>query len=291
MQWKTNKLVDLRDQYAKELVPVYGKDEAETMLTILIERYFNLSRSQLAINRDRRLSESEILRLHFAVKELKNHRPIQYILKHVDFLNTRIMVDESVLIPRPETEEMVQYILDKEKNNKGLRVLDIGTGSGCIAIAMAKNLKDSEVMGADSSTAALKTASKNIFVNEVMVHFEEFDILDPDTYNDKGTFDVIVSNPPYVTKDDKKQMKENVLKHEPQEALFVEGSDPLLFYKAILYFAGEHLKPNGRIYFEINEKYGEPVQSLLKKNGFAAVELHQDIFGKDRFVSGKKIKG
>ena len=288
MQWKTNKLVDLRDQYSKELVPIYGKGETDAMLTMLIKRYFNLSRSQLAMNRDQRLSESEILRLHFAVKELKNHRPIQYILKHVDFLNTRIVVDESVLIPRPETEELVEHIIEKEKANQGLRILDIGTGSGCIAIALAKNLKDSIVMGADTSAAALKTASKNIFVNEVMVHFEEFNILDPDNGKDPGEFDVIVSNPPYVTEEDKNLMKENVLKWEPHEALFVHGNDPLLFYKAILYFAGEHLVADGRIYLEINERYGEQVRALLKKNGYGGVVLHQDIFGKERFVGGVK---
>lgn len=282
-------MVDLRKQYLEELSPVYGKEESETMIAMLIKRYFNISRSQLAVNRDHSLSESEMLRLHLAVKELKSHRPIQYILKHVDFLNTRIMVDESVLIPRPETEELVQYIIEREKLNDGLRILDIGTGSGCIAIALAKNLNNSQVTGTDISPEALKSASKNIFVNEVMVHFEEFNILDPDNGKDPGEFDVIVSNPPYVTEDDKKLMKENVLKYEPHEALFVPGKDPLLFYKAILYFAGEHLITDGRIYLEINEKYGEQVQSLLEKNGYGGVAIHEDIFGKDRFVSGVKV--
>ena len=165
MQWKTNKLVDLKNQYIEELLPIYGEMETNAMIFMLIERYFNLSRSDLAIKPEHRLSESEILRLHFAVKDLKNHRPIQYIIKHVDFLNTKIMVDESVLIPRPETEEFVRLVIDKEKDKENLQVLDIGTGSGCIAISLAKNLKNARVTGIDVSEEALKTASKNIFVN------------------------------------------------------------------------------------------------------------------------------
>lgn len=288
MQWKTNKLKDLRDQYAEELYQIYDKEEADTMLTMLIERFFQFSRTDLALNPDHRLSESEILRFHFAVKDLKKQKPIQYILKHVDFLNTRIMVDESVLIPRPETEEMVQHIIKQEKSDEKLKILDIGTGSGCIAISLAKNLDNAEVTGIDISENALKVASKNIFVNEVMVHFKEFNILDPDAGEDIGEFDVIVSNPPYVTEADKSQMKENVLKYEPHEALFVTDNDPLLFYMAILYFAGELLIPGGRIYLEINEKFGQEVLQTLKKNGYQLVKIHQDIHGKDRFVSGIK---
>jgi len=288
MQWRTNKLFDLRKDYANELYPLYGKKESEAMLNLLVKRYFNLSRSDLAANPEFRLSESEILRLHFAVNELKNHRPIQYILKHVDFLNAKILVNESVLIPRPETEELVQLILKNEKQNEELRVLDIGTGSGCIAISLAKNLKHAQITGIDVSEEALTTAGKNSFINEVFVSFTLFDILNPDSGEDLGNFDILVSNPPYVTKDDKKHMKENVMQHEPHLALFVEGDDPLLFYHAILYFALDHLRPGGRIYFEINEAFGSDVTDLLKKSGFKQVELHKDIFSKDRFVSALK---
>lgn len=288
MHWRTNKLIDLRNDYAEELYPIYGKEETDALLQILIKRYFKVSRADLAVNPDRRLSESEILRLHFAVKELKNHKPIQYILKHVDFLNTRIFVDESVLIPRPETEELVQLIIELEKDKKDLKILDIGTGSGCIAITLAKNLKSSKVTGIDVSTEALSTAGKNLFFNEVMVEFKEFNILDPEAGEELGLFDILVSNPPYVTQDDKKLMKENVLKHEPHLALFVPENDPLLFYNAILYFSDEQLKPGGRIYFEINESFGKEVLQLLVKKQFEKIQLHKDIFGKDRFVSGVK---
>ena len=288
MNWRTNKLSDLRKDYAEELNPIYGKEESDAMLSLLIKRYFNLSKSDLIVDPDYRLSESEILRLHFAVKDLKKNRPIQYILKHVDFLNTRIMVNESVLIPRPETEELVSLIINKEKKEKGLRMLDIGTGSGCIAIALAKNLAGSEVTGIDVSADALKIASKNIFINELMVHFTEFDILDPHGGNDLGQFDVIVSNPPYVTQSDKERMHENVLKYEPHEALFVPADDPLLFYNAIIYYAGEHLINGGRIYFEINEGFGTEVSALLESSNYQSVELMKDIHGKERFVSGRK---
>lgn len=288
MQWRTNKLLDLKNDYAKELYPIYGKEETDSLLFILIKRYFNLNRTDLVVNPEHRLSESEILRLHFAVKELKNHKPIQYILKNVDFLNTKILVDESVLIPRPETEELVQLILDQEKGKEGLHVLDIGTGSGCIAISLAKNLKNPAVTAIDVSPEALTTAGKNIFVNEVMVEFKEFNILDPEAGDDLGLFDILVSNPPYVTQNDKNLMKENVLKHEPHLALFVPENDPLLFYKAIIYFSDEKLKPGGRIYFEINESFGKEVLELLVKNGFEKAQLHKDIFTKDRFVSGVK---
>jgi release factor glutamine methyltransferase len=288
MHWRTNKLVDLRNDYAEELYPLYGKEETDALLQLLIKRFFKLNRTDLVIDPDRRLSESEILRLHFAVKELKNHKPIQYILKHVEFLNTRIFVDESVLIPRPETEELVQRIIELEKDKEGLKILDIGTGSGCIAISLAKNLSNAKVTGIDVSAEALKTANKNAFVNEVTVDFREFNILDPGSAEDPDQFDLIVSNPPYVTQDDKKLMKENVLKHEPHLALFVPENDPLLFYKAILYFSDEGIKPGGRIYFEINELLGEEVLELLVRSGFENNALHKDVFGKNRFVSGVK---
>ncbi len=288
MKWRTNKLKDLRDDYLHELTPLYGKEEAAALLGLLIERYFNKSRADLSLYPDFRLSESEILRLHFAVKELKNYRPIQYILKNVDFKDTRLMVNESVLIPRPETEEMVELIIEREKKEHGLRVIDIGTGSGCIAIALSKNLKNAEVFGIDISEKALSVAGKNAFVNEVMVHFRLMNILQPEEDILPGTFDVLVSNPPYVTESDKTSVGENVLRHEPHEALFVSDAQPLLFYRAILYFAGEKLKNGGRIYLEINERFGREVAGLVTQSGFADATVLTDMHGKDRFVTARK---
>ncbi len=288
MQWSTNKLSDHKKLYAEELYPLYDKAEADTFVNILIKSFFGLSRADLVVDPDYRLSESEMLKLHFAVKDLKKFKPIQYIIKKIDFLNTRIMVNESVLIPRPETEELAELIIKKEKQ-PGLRILDIGTGSGCIAIALTKNLDEASVFGIDISKEALNLASKNAFINEVLLHFVQLNILDPKPFPDFQDLDLIVSNPPYVTLAEKAAMKENVLRYEPHEALFVDNDDPLLFYKAILYFATEHLVKGGRIYFEINEKYGKEVCTLMSRSMFNNVVLHKDINGKDRFVSSIKF--
>lgn len=287
MQWTTNKLVDLKRLYSEELYQLYDKTEADTFLNILIRSFFGLSRTDLVINADFRLSESEMLKLHFAIKDLKKFKPIQYIIRKTDFLNTRLMVNDSVLIPRPETEELVDLIIENE-NQPNLRVLDIGTGSGCIAIALKKNLTDANIFGIDISKEALNTASKNAFVNEVLLHFVHMDILAPQSFPDFQELDVIVSNPPYVTLAEKAEMKENVLRYEPHEALFVDNNDPLLFYKAILYFAVENLKSSGRIYLEINESFGDEVVNLFAKSSFTKLMLHKDINGKDRFVSAVK---
>lgn len=283
MQWTTNKLTDLKRLYIEELSGFYDKLEATTFLNILIRSFFGLLRTDLVTDPDYRLSESEMLKLHFAIKDLKKFKPIQYIIKKIDFLNTRIMVNESVLIPRPETEELVDLVL-KHETRTGLRVLDIGTGSGCIAIALKKNLTEATVFGIDISKEALNLASKNAFINEVLLHFLKYDILVPKTVPDFKDLDIIVSNPPYVTKAEKADMKENVLRYEPHEALFVDNDDPVLFYKAIKYFTLEHLKKTGRIYLEINEKYGNEVKALFVDD-FSEVKLHSDIHGKDRFVS------
>lgn len=287
MQWSTNKLSDLKKLYAEELYPLYDKAEADTFVNILIKSFFGLSRTDLVVDPDYRLSESEMLKLHFAVKDLKKFKPIQYIIKKIDFLNTRIMVNESVLIPRPETEELAELIIKNEKQ-PGLRILDIGTGSGCIAIALSKNLDEASVFGIDISKEALNLAGKNAFINEVLLHFVQLNILDPKPFTDFENLDIIVSNPPYVTLAEKAAMKENVLRYEPHEALFVDNDDPLLFYKAILYFASDHLAPGGRIYFEINEKYGQQIVDLFERSSFEQVTLHKDIHGKDRFVRGIK---
>jgi release factor glutamine methyltransferase len=287
MQWTTNKLADLKKRYAEALYPYYDHAEANTFLNILIKSFFGYSRTDLAVNPDIRLTESEMLKLHFAIKDLKKYKPIQYIIKKIDFLNTRIMVNESVLIPRPETEELVDLILKKETSSN-LRILDIGTGSGCIAIALKKNLKNASVFGVDISKAALNLASKNAFINEVLLHFLDFNILDPKPVPDFNSLDIIVSNPPYVTRAEKSEMKENVLRYEPHEALFVED-DPLLFYKAIHYFASDHLKTGGRIYLEINEKFGKEVALLFMRPHFKQCKIVKDIHGKDRFVFAVKI--
>jgi len=285
MRWRTNKLADLKKNYVTELCQYYDKKEAESLIHILIKEFFNIERSGQAVNPDFRLSESEILKLHFGVKELKRYKPVQYIVHCADFLNARFVLNENVLIPRPETEELVSIILNNEKQAKGkLKLLDIGTGSGCIAITLQKNLFNSEVYGTDISAEILSLAKENAVINNTNVHFQLFDILKQKNNPDLNDLDIIVSNPPYVTFSEKSLMKKNVLEFEPHQALFVPDDDPLLFYRAILQFSEKYLKNAGRIYLEINEKFGKEVVDLIVKHKFHNVELLQDFHGKNRFI-------
>ena len=288
MNIRTNLLKGIKSQYLRELTPIYGEEEANSMLNILISHFFNLSRVEQSLQPDFRLTETEILKLHFAVKELKKEKPVQYITGEAEFAGLTIKVTPQVLIPRPETEEMVEKIVAENTGKDDLKILDIGTGSGCIALALKKKLPESSVVAVDVSAEALKTADKNRLLNDVDVSFLQMDILDRNLWNRLGKFKIIVSNPPYVTESDKGQMQNNVLKHEPHLALFVPDDNPLIFYQAITEFASIHLIKTGRLWFEINERYGNEVAELLKNSGFGAVTLHRDMHGKARFVSCKK---
>lgn len=288
MQWKTNKLFDLKKQYMQELLAYYDQREAESLLTILVQYFFGLSQSGLITNADFRLSESEMLQLHFAVKDLKKYRPVQYIIGETEFFDLKIKVNKAVLIPRPETEELVQLIINNEKQ-RDLNILDIGTGSGCIAIALKKNIPFAQLTGIDISDAAIELASENAENNKLNIAFAELNILDQRQWNLLGQFDIIVSNPPYVTNAEKNRMDNNVLNYEPHQALFVADNDALVFYKAISHFSENHLRQNGKIYFEINEEKGNEIVELAKSKNFVNVKLHKDINGKNRFVSGSKV--
>jgi len=196
-------------------------------------------------------------------------------------------VNKAVLIPRPETEELVQLIIDNEKQ-RDLNILDIGTGSGCIAIALKKNIPFAQLFGIDISDAAIELASGNAENNELNIALKELNILDQMQWDLLGQFDIIVSNPPYVTHAEKSKMDKNVLDYEPHQALFVADNDALVFYEAILGFSENHLRQNGKIYFEINEAKGNEIVDLAKLKNFVNVKLHKDINGKNRFVSGSK---
>ena len=268
---------------------------------ILLEHYFNIDRVKIALEPDLRLSESELLTLHFAVKELLKNRPIQYIIGETEFCGMRFLVNGNVLIPRPETEEMVNHLaatlspsfrpdierreMGAEKSPANVSILDIGTGSGCIAISLAKLIPNSDVTAVDISEKALEVARKNAEANGVNVHFVLDDILQPSTAElIDNQFDIIVSNPPYVCDSEKSEMRANVLEHEPSSALFVPDSDPLIFYRKILEFAQKALKPNGQIWFEINEKFGKETTELCREKGFKNVEIIKDFRGKERVV-------
>lgn len=270
---------------------------------ILLEHYFNIDRVKMALEPDLRLSESELLTLHFAVKELLKNKPVQYVIGETEFCGMRFFVNENVLIPRPETQELVEKLAVSsyqfssfrpkrsgvEKSPANVSILDIGTGSGCIAISLAKLIPNSDVTAVDVSEKAIEVARKNAENNGVKVHFVLDDILEPQNPNlIDNQFDIIVSNPPYVCESEKSEIRANVLEHEPSTALFVPDSDPLIFYRKILEFAQKALKPNGQIWFEINEKFGKETAELCREKGFKNIEIIKDFRGKERVVRAQR---
>ncbi len=283
MKWKNNILLDLKSQYIELLSAKFNRAESKQLLNILIENFFNISNIQLALEPDKRLNESEILELHFAVKELLADKPIQYITGISNFHGIEIKVNESVLIPRPETEELVSLILNNESNEE-LKAIDIGTGSGCIALALKKKLRNADITAIDISVKALETAKLNSRLNNLDITFMQLDILKTDLSYTLPLYDIVVSNPPYVTHTDKKFMNRNVVNFEPHQALFVEDKNPLKYYLAVLNFCQQYLKSGGRVYFEINELQGNNVLKLFIEHGFKNGRLFKDINNKYRFA-------
>ena len=239
----------------------------------------------LALQPDLVFSDEEIVIWNFILEQLKKEIPIQYILGVTHFYGLEFEVNSAVLIPRPETEELVDWIVQKSKikNQKSkLKILDIGTGSGCIAIALAKNLPNVQVFALDVSEQALATAKTNAELNQVTIQFLHQSILE--TENLGQQFDVIVSNPPYVRELEKQEIKKNVLDNEPHLALFVEDNDALIFYRKIAQLAQKNLNPQGQLYFEINQYLGQEMLDLLQKMGFKDTVLRKDIYGNDRMI-------
>lgn len=280
------KLKEIKNTFHLELDPLFPLEEVDSFFYILIEAYYNISRLNLAMDSDLEV-ENEVLILE-ALEALKQQKPIQYILGETEFYGLTFKVNENTLIPRPETEELVSWVLKKAALNEKINILDIGTGSGCIAISIAKNLPNAKIYALDVSQGALKMAAQNAKLNQVEVSFINEDILAvSDSELDKNIkFDIIVSNPPYVRNKEKKMMQANVLENEPHLALFVEDENPLQFYKAITAFAVKNLNKNGNLFFEINEYLGREMIQLLKGHHFENIQLKQDIFKKDRMIKG-----
>ena len=289
MKVPSNLVRDIRNYYCEQLCSIYDKDEASAMILILLEHYFKITRVKMAMEPDLRLSESEMLTFHFAVKDLLKNKPIQYIIGETEFCDLKFKVNENVLIPRPETSELVYKIVERQKtkDKRQLSILDIGTGSGCIAISLAKNIPGSKVHALDISEKALEVAKENAINNNVDVTFINDDILSLKN-NIETKFDIIVSNPPYVRELEKAEMRDNVLNWEPHNALFVSDNDPLIFYRNILEFAQTHLNENGEIWFEINEYLGKEMTVLCKEYGFSDIEIFKDFRGKERVVKVNK---
>lgn len=280
------KIKEYKINFIKSLLPFYDEMEAESFFYILLENKRQLRRIDLALDADIEFSEDEISIWTIILEKLKIQIPIQYILGTTHFYGLEFMVDENVLIPRPETEELVDWIVklnSKISKKKNLRILDIGTGSGCIAISLAKNIPNSEVFAIDVSEMALAVAEKNALLNTVCVTFLHKNILETTSLDQK--FDIIVSNPPYVRNLEKAEIKPNVLDNEPHLALFVADDDALIFYKKIAELAAANLNPNGQLFFEINQYLGKETLDLLESLGLKNRELRKDIYGNDRMIA------
>jgi release factor glutamine methyltransferase len=276
-------LAELKKNFTTTLSGIYPSEEIQSFFNILSEKYLNLSRIEIALNPEKEISKENTEKFQAALLRLKNYEPIQYIIGETEFYGFPFKVNKHTLIPRPETEELVEWILsNSEFRIQNSEFLDIGTGSGCIAISLAKNLPNAQISALDISEEALKVAQQNSELNKVKVDFIQTDILKTKTLQKK--YDVIVSNPPYVRELEKKQMQQNVLKYEPDSALYVKDKDPLLFYRVISQLAKNHLKANGKLFFEINEYLADELTELLKSEGFQNIEIKKDIFGKDRML-------
>jgi release factor glutamine methyltransferase len=289
------KSLDLKHIFHTELDAIYGKAEVESFFFLATEHYLNVSRIQLALEPGFTFSKTETDTFFKTLEDLKQQKPIQYILGETEFFGLTFKVNENVLIPRPETEELVDLVLQNSKFNvqssKKIKVLDIGTGSGCIAVSLAKHLPNAMIYAVDVSKEAIKTAKHNAEVNDVNVTFIEVNILDKRFWNlefKNLKFDIIVSNPPYVRHLEKQEMKPNVLDNEPHLALFVENENPLIFYKTITSFAADNLKEQGQLYFEINQYLGEETKQLLVNANFHNIELKKDFNGNDRMLKGTR---
>ncbi|MEQ8421284.1 MAG: peptide chain release factor N(5)-glutamine methyltransferase [Arenibacter algicola] len=281
-------LKEIKNIYHLELDPLFPKEEVDSFFYLVIDHYLGLERFILAMQPNLVVSKENEDPLFFALSQLKQERPIQHILGKAHFCELEFRVDENVLIPRPETEELVYWIINEVQKGaprEEVKILDIGTGSGCIAISLAKNLPNAKVYALDISKKALQIAGENAMDNGVDIVFLEADILSLEGFKDK--FDVIVSNPPYVRELEKLEMKNNVVEHEPGLALFVSDGDPLIFYKKITRLALSHLKKGGVLFFEINQYLGEEMKQLLEAENFSEIELRKDMFGNDRMLKGQ----
>lgn len=277
-------LKDIRNFLSEELKGIYPEQEIISIINLVLKTRFGIDRLHMLSFPDQAVPEDTAKAIYEICRELRTGRPVQYILGEAYFYDCTIKVNEKTLIPRQETEELVDLIVKENPTFRG-RIIDLGTGSGCIAIALKKNLREAEIFGIDISPEALGVAKKNADLNNVIVSFMEGDILDLHSLSVTQA-GIVVSNPPYVMESEKQFMNINVLDFEPHNALFVPDEDPLLHYKSIVSFAGSVLKPGGKLYLEINEKKGYEVNRLLLSAGFHDVQIIKDINGKNRIVKG-----
>ena len=283
----------------KELLPLYGEGEATAMSNMIMEHLTGLERPARLQQKDQPFNVHQLHHLTEINQRIQRHEPVQYIIGETWFANMKLYVDKNVLIPRPETEELVQWIIqdvraagmdvfqkkeDEADQTTTLKILDVGTGSGCIALALKKQMPKAEVWGCDTSEEALNVARRNGSDLDIRVDFQGVDFLDRDQQKFLPTVDIIVSNPPYVPAKDRDTMHNNVKDHEPSIALFVTDDDPLVFYKALAEFGKHRLHNNGSIYCEVYENLGDEVVQLFRYHGYNPIELRKDMQGKNRMV-------
>ena len=298
-------LKELLQYYKEELAGIYDEQETAAIFDLLVAHVSGFSSRELLLKGISTEVQDEFTLLNY-LSELKRGKPVQYLMGETVFFGLRFLVNSSVLIPRPETEELVAWVIEGCKDLAALKIIDIGTGSGCIAVSLKKYIVGSTVLGVDISKEALETAKSNALLNEVDVKFYQADVLDTafsllddfplaanalidsNRYDDgcqvEAKYDVIVSNPPYITPGEKLQMHQNVMDHEPHLALFVSEERPLVFYEAIADFAKARLKSNGMLFFEINEHLGKETVEMLSNKSFVDIELRKDMQGKDRMI-------
>lgn len=289
---KVMTLKECRLHIHEALSEIYPKTEIDSFFFLMIEEKLNLERIDTVLKPDLLISQDNLTTFIKIIKRLQNEEPIQYILKKTSFYGLPFIVDKNTLIPRPETEELVAWIIEEASKGKlhkkdKISILDIGTGTGCIPISLAKNLIKSSVSAIDISQKALLIAKKNALLNNTKIDFFEMDILNTESLPQK--FDIIVSNPPYVRELEKTEIKKNVLQNEPHLALFVDNNNPLLFYKKIADLATKYLRKNGLLFFEINQYLEKETVKMLEMKGFKNIELRKDVFGNYRMIQCNNI--
>jgi release factor glutamine methyltransferase len=272
----------IRSLYFEALGNLYEESEVESIFNRITHHLLNYSKIQIRQHLHEGIHKPTAKLFNEYLKRLKHGEPVQYVIGFAEFYNQRILVNPAVLIPRPETEELVDLVVREQKHLHNLNIIDLCTGSGCIAIALAKALNTKSVQAIDISNEALDLAHENAKVNNANVLFLTDDI--QNLQNDYGTYEIIVSNPPYVCESEKKQMHINILNFEPEPALFVSDNDPLVFYRAIARFGSDHLAKTGTLYVEINEQLGAETMDILSAAGYKEVFIKKDIRQKERFI-------
>ena len=288
MKFPTNQLSDIIKVFKNELGSFYSDNELSSLCRLTFDAILKYSSIDILLNQQKSVNESDLLKINSVIKELKQYKPIKYILGSTTFMDYEIGVNPSVLIPRPETEELVQWAFEESKEIEILSVLDLCTGSGCIAIAMKSKYKNATVLGIDISVEAIRTAKDNALKNGIDICLKQFDVLSNHYIFDENVFDIIISNPPYVLDKEKSQMQDNVLSYEPHLALFVPDFDPLIFYTSILAKGAKWLRPSGQIFVEMNPLLTNELQALFEQLNYTLIENKKDMNGKTRFFKGMK---